>query len=127
MNKKPGAVSQQHTQVIWVKMINRPVPADRLRGNVLSLRNKFNYILEEALAKRNGKILSIESLIAADFDRNFDLTTYGRIQFLKELDHFAKKFDREDCALNAIPAQDDEYCLPMPPGWKDRRYRKWEK
>ena len=44
-NKHKGAVLSNSPNIIWVKTIDRPG-----RDRVLSLRNKFNAILEETIA-----------------------------------------------------------------------------
>ena len=101
-SKRPGGVRLIPTQVVWVKMLARPIEAGRSYNNVLSLKSKFNFILEESLASKGQKILEIESMGPADFDRNSNLTTTGKEQFWKELDYRMKKFDRAELDLTAV-------------------------
>ena len=105
MDKKAGAVAGSDPKIIWVKMITRPfVNQCDARFPVLSLRNKFNGILEDlAHMKRNVHILEVNAL---EEERHFSpagqLNQFGAMQFWKEVDYHIKRFDRREVDLKPI-------------------------
>ena len=83
---KLGSVKAGEPRVIWLKIYNQPH-----RNQSLSLRNKFNAILEERLSRIRGNfIMDIDAGLAKQyeyFDRLGNINDYGKMQFWKTLMH----------------------------------------
>ena len=71
------------------------------KGNVSAQTAKFNFVLEEILADKDGYILSVDHLKESHFDRYGNLNADGKIHFWKELDFTVKKFDPGQISLKA--------------------------
>ena len=83
-------------------MIRRPVfyPAGSLLANVCSLRTMFNNILNDAVARRKHRILSIRSCDKPEhFEKNSSLTDCGRTSFWWELDSLLEWFEMGEIKL----------------------------
>ena len=119
LNKKPGAYCDEHPKIVWVRMLKCPkqeFPAEVHR--VISLRGKFNSVLEERLldAKGSHHIMSI-LVDMTEFDMWGDLTMKGKYNFWREVDRAMKKFDLNEITLN--PRKNENVAnksqLPEPP------------
>ena len=87
--KKPGAVAGYHTKIIYVKMIHRVgnIHDSSALGMACALRPKFNDSLNDAVAKMNEYILTINTVCHfEDFDHLGHLTKRGKAGFWAELD-----------------------------------------
>ena len=100
--KRPGSVAGRDPRIIWIKMIERPhVPRTDKRYKTLSLRTKFNDIVDELVnGKRNNYSLSIDSLEQHHFSPLGELNDFGRMQLWKEIDYYFKQFNRSVADLN---------------------------
>ena len=87
---RPGAVVSLEPKIIWVKMLDRPGAS-----RVMSLRAKFNAILEETLFKARFSYIMKIQLEASHFDRNNFLYPTGITAYWREFDGNMKKFNQQ--------------------------------
>ena len=95
MDKRPGALQVEETEIIWVKMINRPpVLLTDCRYKTQATREKFNSTIDCLPDwRRNTIVMSVNSLnMDCDFDVIGNLNDDRKIQFWKELDHHVKMY-----------------------------------
>ena len=97
---RPGALIHGEPKIIWLKTFNRPY-----NNPNMSIRPKFNAVLEELLAKYdNNHIMDVEkSLRPANFERNGFLIESGKASFWFEVDRQIKRFDRREDLLIPKP------------------------
>ena len=96
LDKKPGSLTQEFTQIIWVKMLKRPDIGDF--SQIQALRPKFNKALEEVLFESTYKehyILTIE-VDPSEFTTIGTLSGIGKNSFWLEVDRCMKKFERKE-------------------------------
>ena len=89
---KPGSVITSEPKIIWMKMLQRM----RSFEKILTVRAKYNSVLESALAERKYHYIIDPNLIlrdAAYFTRINQLNGDGSILFWKELDECIRLFD----------------------------------
>ena len=98
LKKRPGAVCALEPKIIWVKMIDCPGAS-----RVMSLREKFNAILEESLFKYKQTYIAEIKLDRMHFDHNNNLFPTGQVRFWRELDSILKAFDRQYISLKPKP------------------------
>ena len=104
--KCPGSVIADLPKVIYVMMIRRIecYPDGSRMTKLCTLCNKFNDLLNEAMARRNGHILSIRSLnLPQHFDKFGNLSTVGKEAFWIEMDELIEKFDHDRIKLEPRP------------------------
>ena len=104
LDKKPGALSEEATKVIWVRMLKRPNIDPTLASpklQALKYRGKFNSILEERIAEDgmgNHLIISID-ISPYEFDYGGKITLEGQYEFWCEMIKGLKKFDQKEITL----------------------------
>ena len=101
LNKRPGALSGESPKLIWIRMLQRPLDVLVENYEILSLRGKFNFILEDRLLDgdvENHHIMSIE-VDAKHYDLVGNLTERGKSIFWNEVDKAMKKFDTKEIQL----------------------------
>ena len=122
LQKKPRAVFGAHLRVVYTCMI-RCVDTFR-RGSkldeVYSLRAKFNDALNNAAARSNQYILTINSCCtSAHFDQWGNLSQKGKEAFWAEMDDLLERFDRDQIKLLPTPLRGSPTQfgkrLPTPP------------
>ena len=102
LEKKPGAVAHDVIHIIFVRMIRRigQYSTESHLGAILSLRAKFNDALNDAAAKINQRILTINSCNAyEDFNSKGSLSDRDRTAFWQELDDLTYRFDTDRVKL----------------------------
>ena len=100
-DKKPGAIADHDTKVVWVRMLKRPKHLNKLGCNqALALRGRFNAVLEERLANgpNNLHLMSI-TVQNTDFDLSGYLTSSEKKTFWQEVDRGLMKFDTYEIKL----------------------------
>ena len=114
---KKGATFPSEPKIIWVKMINRVNCHDR----ALSVRNKFNAVLDDILADYNNHyVIDINTKLsdASYFAKN-TFNEDGAIHFWLEINELIKEYDVHNISLKPIkPVDASEYqrlCMPLPP------------
>ena len=98
-DRRPGALLQAPTQIIWVKMLQRPpVPLDDKKYKTQATRDKFNSTLDQLPDwRRDTSVLEITSLHhTRDYDAHGNLKECGKRQYWREFDYLFKIFDREN-------------------------------
>ena len=91
---KPGSVrtSEQNPKLIWVSLINKPH-----YQKIMTLRRKFNEILEYTLATYNQcYILHAMPILKHEFNRDNELSVNGKISLWKDIDEQLNKFNLQD-------------------------------
>ena len=121
---KKGAVIESEPKVVWMKAIDRPG-----RDKFLSLRAKYNAVLEETIA--DYPFSYIMEIDENDFSRDhFDLNNHMRANgmhvYLKSFDRLLRRFDENPArftprwvvteALTKNANENERYLLPKPPG-----------
>ena len=131
---KPGAVEENEPKIIWVRMINRLSSYDQ----TLTIRRKFNNVLENLLAReKNTYLMDLHPAVnnAALFSKPNSLNEEGTFAYWKEFDECIKLF--EDNKLLLIPEIDGfksnssnnqsailrKFKLPPPPPTNDSKRR----
>ena len=102
LDKKPGACCDEHPKIVWVRMLKWPKQEFSVEVHrAISLRGKFNSILEERLLNAKGSHHIMSILVdMKEFDMWGDLTTNGKYDFWREVDRAMKKFDLNEITLN---------------------------
>ena len=122
---RPGALTSGEPKIVWVKMLQRMRSADK----VLTVRTRFNNILEELIAKERNHYLIDPNPAVHDtaFYSHLNLLNLdGCTAFWKEIDDCVKLFDHHKLNLkpHTDPAKTDiadlsafkhRYKLPPPP------------
>ena len=106
LEKKPGAVTGCPTTPIFVKMLRRigHFNEKSKMAKICALRAKFNDALNDAVAKVDQRILTINSCsMYEDFERDGSLSRKGRIAFWQELDNLIERFDMKKIKLLPNP------------------------
>ena len=96
--KQPGAVVNLEPKVIWLKMLDRPGTS-----RIMSIREKFNAILEETLFKYHQTYIAEMKLEGMHFDPNNNLFPTGQVCYWRELDSILKAFDCQYVSLKPDP------------------------
>ena len=94
--KKPGAIYGNDPKVIVMEMIRRPLrfPSDSTMDGILSLRNKFNSLLNDAANYFGFNRMYVEACSSEfHFDRTGYLNDEGMSEFWKEVDELIECFD----------------------------------
>ena len=105
--KKPGAVAgTSGTKIIFVRMLCRQGnfnPNSKI-ANILALRAKYNDALNDAVAKIDQYMLTINSCNQYDhFDQWGNLSPKGKCAFWEELDNLIYRFDNGKVKLLPNP------------------------
>ena len=115
---KPGAVYGCETSIIFVKMIRRigSFNENSVTGAVFSLRNKFNDALNDAVAKVDQRILTINHCCTyEDFTKSGKLSPKGKDEFWLELDNLIERFDNNKLKLLPNPKNPPrQKAIPFP-------------
>ena len=95
IDKKPGAACIELLTIIWTHMLKRSKSIAVLSSNkALSLRGRFNSVLEEWLAQGPSNLCLISiNIQETDFNLSGYLTSAGKTTFWKEMDCGIMKFD----------------------------------
>ena len=117
---KPGSVIVGEPKMLWVALINKPH-----YQKVMSLRRKYNEILEDTLTNyRNCHIIHPTPLLKHYFDRANYLSCDGMIAFWKDIDEILKNFDQAKDQRQELKPQKTKFIpsineqkrkLPSPP------------
>ena len=94
---KPGAVVSGKPKLIWLSLIGKPH-----YEKILSLRRKFNEILEETLTMHDNNyfVATDPGIIKENFDQSNNLSSAGKNYFWRFLDLQLKKFDSQKMILS---------------------------
>ena len=106
LEKKPGAVTGCPTTTIFVKILRRigHFNEKSRMAKICALRAKFNDALNDAVAKVDQRILTINSCnMYEDFERDGNFSRKGRIAFRQELDNLIERFDMNKIKLLPNP------------------------
>ena len=88
---KAGSVATGEPRLIWVSFLSKPNYC-----KVMSLRRKYNKILEESLTMHsNCNILHPIPILKNNYDRFNNLSTNGKIEFWRDIDDQLRQFDKE--------------------------------
>ena len=113
LEKKPGVVSGYATKIIYVKMLRRIGKfhqSSRMSG-ICELRSKFNDALNDAVAKYNQYILTVNSCNTYDhFDQMGMLSSKGKEAFWYEIDDLIARFDVNKVKLLPNPKNPARPC-----------------
>ena len=119
LEKKPGAVMDQATKIIYIRMIKR-IGSFNENSRIHSLcefRAKFNNALNDAVAKTGQYMLTINSCNQYQhFDRHGNLSQVGKELFGHEIDDLIDRFDADKVKLLPNPKNQ-----PKTTTWKSRR------
>ena len=102
LEKKPGAVNDDHPTIIYVTMIKRVehYKEGSLMAKVCSLRKKFNDLLNMAAARKEAKVLTIRSCNSPQhFEASGALSTKGKLAFWWEVDELIERFEMNKVKL----------------------------
>ena len=89
--RRAGSVRNSEPKLIWVKALETP----RINADIDLLREKFNAILEEALAARgHNYIMTVKSVKGYYFDHSNHMLEPGRVNFWKEINSLTQEFDK---------------------------------
>ena len=101
LDKKPGVVMPDYPKIIWTRMLKRPKHIMTLGSNkALSIRGRFNAVLEEQLAAAGDNLRLISITIPdSEFDLSGYLTSARKASFWREIDRGMKKFNEGDIKL----------------------------
>ena len=113
---KAGAMVSSEPKFIWIAMVNRIGCYDK----ALSMRNKFNAILEDILVDYKGHFIANISKQMADtaFYTSTSLSGIGTTHFWLELHKTLADFDAHDISLRPLKSTDQPQCsykMPPPP------------
>ena len=94
-NKNTGAIPSEHTRVIWVAMLARPISDDPDLSKIWKLRRKFNEVLADPLEIENYMhIMTIKDMEEDHyFDSRGNLTIKGQQQYWLNLNDQLKAFE----------------------------------
>ena len=96
LEKKPGSLSGLSTSIIFTRMLCRvgSYHPDSCLAATLALKNRFNDVLNDATAKINQYILTINSCNAYEhYNKHGMLSLHGKSAFWFELDDLLERFD----------------------------------
>ena len=99
--RKPGSICASEPKFVWVKMIER---YNKDENVFQALRQKYNSLLEEAIApRRHNYIVDVSKKVnKTAFDRNGELNVTGVINFWLELDKQIELFDKQQITLKPM-------------------------
>ena len=103
--QRPGSVYHHETQVIWVRMTQRPpAPPSNERFKIQAVKSKMDTAIDELIeARKNTHAINIDHLQPlAHFDQQGRLNHDGLLAFWKELDFQFKRFDRKEIDLKDL-------------------------
>ena len=105
LETKPGVVYTSDPKIVFVSMIRHPVMFDRgsRMEKVVSLRSKFNAVLNELAEKFENLILNVESCQQEYFDFFGRLNTRGKISFWRDINRQLEQFDKKKPGLELVP------------------------
>ena len=105
LRKRTGAMRPNHTKIIWVKMLPRPLASGNNNivektNKVVVLRKKFNTVLENLLASRkHSHIMNIQLNQNRFFDNYSSLTFNGAREYWLEIDAQLRSFHKHEIDL----------------------------
>ena len=106
LEKKPGSLTNLSTSIIFVRMIRHIgsfQPNSRMQ-KICDLRLRFNDSLNDATAKIQQHILTINSCSSYDhFDKRGMLSLFGKTNFWNEVDSLLQRFDMHKIKLLPNP------------------------
>ena len=111
---KAGTTSHSESKIVWIAMIDRVGCQDW----ALSIRNKFNSILETILADFDHHYIANinKPLSDSSFFSGTTLATSVTLRYWLEVDKIIKEFDTHNISLRPIKASDKpDQKLKMPP------------
>ena len=134
-----GALMHGEPKFIWVPIVDRPC-----KDKALSLRTKFNAVLEETLVQhKEHYIMDMNHTLKnsqGSFDNTGTFTPDGKVTFWYNVDDNFKKFDKDPLlfkptviisnshALHASKDKDNQrFRLPPPPPPHQQRYKQWDR
>ena len=106
LDRKPGAIYSGYPVLIFVRMIRRPVQCSGRAKSVkiYSLRAKFNDALNDAVAKIDQRIMTINSCFTEEhFDHWGNLSLRGKRAMWLEIDDLLERFNRDEVKLLPTP------------------------
>ena len=106
MEKKPGSLSGYNPTVIFVRMLRRVGKFNQYSkiNGILQLCARFNDSLNDAVAKIDQRILTINSCNSYDhFDRLGNLSSKGKAYFWMELDELIERYEANKIKLLPNP------------------------
>ena len=112
LEKRPGSLSSFATKIIFVKMLRRigKYGDNTLASNLNKLRPRFNDALNDAVAKIDHYLLTINSCNAyEDYDKRGLLSIRGKNNFWLELDNLLQRFDCGKIKLLPNPKNPPRY------------------
>ena len=101
LESKPGAVYRT-TKIIFVKMLQHAytAPEKSPLHAALKLRNKFNDALNDAVAKIDHYLLTVNSCNAyEDYSHKGDLSDKGKLAYWLEIDDLIHRFNTDKIKL----------------------------
>ena len=118
MEKKPGSIYGSDPTVIYVCMIRR-IDLNLKQGSrkheVFVMRARFNDALNQAVARDNQTIMTINSCnTSSHFSHLGDLSDKGKEDLWLEIDYLLEKYDRKEIKLLPNPGNRCRK-LPTPP------------
>ena len=127
---RSGAVVEGEPKFIFMGIIERPHP-----DKVLSLRRKYNEILEETLTLYDECYFfnPKNALSRYDFDRNNHITSAGKVQYWKLIDDLMRRFEIDNTEfrptkivteMNKQAAENCRYIMPKPPSSSSTLFEK---
>ena len=117
-----GSIHPDEPRMVWISLLSRPH-----YEKMLSLKRKYNEVLEETLTLHNNTyFLDVEGAVKPyEFDRNNHLTCDGKVSLWRFIDQMLKRFDRDQIGLKLRKvvteanqrqlAEKSRFILPCPP------------
>ena len=106
MERKPGSVYSGDLKLIFVRMLRRPLPISHVSNMsaVCGWMSKFNYALNDAVAKNDLNIMTIMSRNGPEhYDRWRNLSEKGKSTFWDEINDLLERFNEGKVKL--VPNQ----------------------
>ena len=119
---KMGAVIHGEPKLAWIAMLDKPY-----KDKVLSLRRKYNEILEETLTlhRNNYFINPAQAVTQSDYDRRNHLSSDGKVKFWRYINRKLQEFDKDQTPFkptkvvsnmnNSMNEERKRFVLPRPP------------
>ena len=120
-NVKTGATVHSEPKLIWVATINRIGCYDK----ALSVRSKFNSILEDVLGDFDGHYIvnMSKKMSKGAFYSQHGITQSGATRYWLEIDKTLKELDMHDMSLWPLKAREcPQNSFKMPPPPPERRW-----
>ena len=99
---RKGSEVESEPKIIWIKAIDRPG-----RDRILSLREKYNRVLEDTVANfDNTFIFDVDDGLRRNhFDFNNHILPDGMIAYWRRVDQLLRKFEQDPCRF--LPQRQD--------------------